>query len=450
MRLWILAGLIWFWLITVSFGTVSFSLLRQDDSFPEDIESLDAPDWWKALKRNPAGSGSFSVGGEIRMYWESFDNPNWGADIDDAYLLQRYVVHGDLQLSGKWRVFGQLYSAKIGDREEAPSPVEVNDLEAQQAWLEWSSEDTQIRIGKQEFILGSQRLVGVREGPNVRRSFTGVLVSHAVSQSWDLQGFYLRPVLNRTGAFDDDWFPAGQEFWGLYATVASPGIAGALDMYVLGYRNEDARFNEGQAIEDRQTVGLRWFNRTERWDWNVESIIQVGEFGAGDIRAWTLATELGHTFAEVSGSPRLVARFNMASGDDTAGDGDLETFNPLFPRGNYFGESGLVGPSNFVDLYVGLEWSPTATLRTGIYSDWFWRESREDGVYAPPTRLVRPGNQSDARYVGHEISVTVEWFPSPFLEFLVAGSYFSTGDFLQADDQARDTVYAAASVKFLF
>ena len=60
--------------------------------------------------------------------------------------------------------------------------------------------------------------------------------------------------------------------------------------------------------------------------------------------------------------PRLGLRAGIASGDSSASDADLQTFNPLFVRGNYFGEAGLLSPQNFVDLFPSLRIKPDPKL----------------------------------------------------------------------------------------
>ena len=43
-------------------------------------------------------------------------------------------------------------------------------------------------------------------------------------------------------------------------------------------------------------------------------------------------------------NPRFALRASIISGDRDREDADLNTFNPFFPKGNYFGESSTLGP----------------------------------------------------------------------------------------------------------
>ena len=101
--------------------------------------------------------------------------------------------------------------------------------------------------------------------------------------------------------------------------------------------------------------------------------------GSGDIQEWTVPSALGFTFSRSSWKPRLGLKANITSGDRDPRSIDLQTFNPLFPRGAYFGEPALIGPVNLVDIHPSLSLKPAAGFTLQV--DWirFWRQSRGDG-----------------------------------------------------------------------
>lgn len=71
--------------------------------------------------------------------------------------------------------------------------------------------------------------------------------------------------------------------------------------------------------------------------------------------AWLIATDTGYTFRKNRFTPRVGLRANIASVDQNPDDNQLDTFNALFPAGNYFGEIGLLGQINFMNLYPRVE-----------------------------------------------------------------------------------------------
>src|SRR5437588_11847602 len=125
---------------------------------------------------------------------------------------------------------------------------------------------------------------------------------------WRIDGFAVRPDLDKPGFFDNA--PNHQVgFWGMYG-----------------------------------------------WDFDYEALGQFGSFGSANIRAWTVASETGYRFPTVPLKPRFSAKVDISSGDDPRTN-TLGTFNPLFPKGNYFGVLATAGPGpiNFIDVHPHVE-----------------------------------------------------------------------------------------------
>src|ERR1043165_6052114 len=171
-----------------------------------------------------------------------------------------------------------------------------------------------------------------------------------------------------------------------------------VDLYYLGLERKDAEFNQGTAREVRHTLGTRLWGKAHQLDYNFEFVYQFGTFGKGDISAWTAASDTGYTFESTPWKPRLGLKADSTSGDRNPNDRDLETFNPLFPRGAYFSEAGLIGPANFIDLNpcLDLRLTDQATLILGW--DFFWRESSRDGLYNNAVTLDRKGHRLNSSH----------------------------------------------------
>jgi hypothetical protein len=131
------------------------------------------------------------------------------------------------------------------------------------------------------------------------------------------------------------------------------------------------------------------------WDFDYEGLWQFGSFGSAGIRAWTAASETGYRFAAAPLKPRLSVKADISSGDNPKSN-TFGTFNPLFPKGNYFGVLATTGPGpiNFIDLHPRIETALPHKISASV--DWIfqWRESLEDGVYAVPGFLITAANGS--------------------------------------------------------
>jgi hypothetical protein len=195
-----------------------------------------------------------------------------------------------------------------------------------------------LRGGRQEIGLGSQRLVSVRDGPNIRCAFDGVRGFWS-DGPYRIDALYFKPVTILPGSFDDKTSNT-EHLGGIYLTGPVPRL-GALnaDLYWFDYARDAAKFASGTADERRQLVGARLFGKASGFDWDVGGVCQGGSFGARDISAWTIASNFGYTFANLPASPRLGLKADIASGDKSGGKGSLGTFNALYPKLPYFSEA---------------------------------------------------------------------------------------------------------------
>lgn len=176
----------------------------------------------------------------------------------------------------------------------------------------------------------------------------------------------------------------------------------------------------------------------------------MGRFGPGDIQAWTAANDTGYTFRSRPGTPRLGLRADVASGDRDPPDPDLQAFNPLFPRGNYFSELAILGPRNFFDIHPFLTVQPHRDVTVTGDVSLFWRQRLEDGIYAVNGGVLREPNGSRARFVGTQLSVNVEWAITHHLKFTPIYSHFFPGQFIKESGPAKDIDFVELTVTFTF
>lgn len=395
--------------------------------------------WWEPFKYIPldaSGTSYLTLGAELRFREEAYWNVNWGEVPVDNYQWYRILPYADLHLGPNVRLFGQMIGAWATGKETDVTGVDETGLELLQGFGELKlllgdGADLTLRGGRQLLSYGSERLISLRYGPNVLRSFDAGLAS-VEAGSWRVDTFYARPVRNKVDSFNDR-FDEDRSVWSVYATRTLEEISptSGLDLYYIGYRNTDAEFNQGSGDEVRHTLGSRFFGKAQGWDWNFEGMLQFGSFDGGNIRAWSVASDTGYTFEDVTLSPRVGLRANIISGDRNPDNPDLQTFNALFPRGKYFGEIGLIGPYNLVNLHPNLTLHLNDQWTLSGAAVFYWRESLGDGIYDTAGGLVRPSDNSRARYVGTQADVVLGWEPTRWFSAELAYSVFVPGQFIQ-------------------
>jgi hypothetical protein len=439
----------------------NYKLLREDEdwSFLRDPNLRE--DFWDPIKyiplRTGVGGWYLTISGEAREVWEQTGNNNWGQQpFWNSFFLNRDMLGFDLHYGKHFRTFVQLKSGFEFFRIGGPRPIDEKKLDFQNAFLDagTSGETNWItfRVGIQELEYGAGRLIDVREGPNVRLSFTGFRILSKVG-SWHADGFAVRPNSDKFGFFDDT--PNHQVgFWGLYAwRPLSRGVS--VDAYYLGLDRQQATYERGTAHELRQSLGARlWHPIADRqpgWDFDDEGVWQFGSFGSANIRAWTIASDTGYTVPTWRLRPRFSVKADASSGDNPKTN-TLGTFNPLFPIGNYFGVLADTGPGpiNFRDVHprVLTEWGHGVTVST----DWifYWRQSLLDGVYSVPGTLIRAAGNSNARFVGQRPGVEVRWQVDPHIWFQADYGIFYAGTFLKETQPGRNLNYWALWAGYRF
>lgn len=397
-----------------------YTLLRYTEHYSYLADPAKHTDFFDPVKYIPLDSGNkesyLSLGGEIRERFEHYNNQAFGVKGPDEndYLLQRITLHGDLHVNERLRFFAQAISGiQDGGKDGYVSANNQNPLELQQAFADYTFGDpTQngtrltLRGGRFGMTFGSGRLVATRSAPNIPFKFDGFETIGSMNGTSKIYTFITHP--DRDDKHELDPPDHAQMFDGVYTSTPLGGpLNTSIDLYYLGYRNERARYVDGTGVEDRHTVGTRLFGKVSGWDYDIEPVVQFGEVGNNDIRAWTIATDGGYSFADALWKPRIGTKFDIASGDSKRGDGKIESFNPLFFKAGYFNDASLLRPSNIVDIHPSVQLQPGDATTVTLGSDVIWRYSTQDGIYSPGGGITLPAGGSP--YVGTSAEAAIQY-----------------------------------------
>ena len=421
-------------------GEITLPPSYNSSRYLEDYHYLKDParrtDFWDQLKYiplNDAGSVYLSFGGETRQHYESIRNENWGATIEDnnGWYLQRYLLHADLHLGDRLRVFSQIQSGIETGRSGGPRGVDEDRLDLHQLFLDFSplssNQDFTVRVGRQEIIFGSRKFFNYRERPNLRLSHDAVQIMAKAGRT-DLTAFAGRPVQIDRDYFDNN---SGNEhaFWGLYSvTDVDWTFPQKVDLYYIGLNREQASFDQGTANEIRHSAGVRLSGKQDSLDYNFEFVAQFGSFGDSPIHAYALTSDTGYTWILGAESKvRLSLRADIYSGDDDPNDGDLNAFNPFFPKGKHISQLATTGLINQRDLHprIDIQFNKQWSLR--LSTEFIWRDSLDDGIYSIANGLLRTGQASRARYVGTQPEVELKWQVDRHLDIKGIFVFFDAG-----------------------
>jgi len=439
-------------LAKVSSGQVVFNTMRYNDNFTW-MASDSTWDWYGLVKHIPIRSSpSFlSLGGEVKYQYFLVSNGLWGylPQDDDGYVLTKVLFHTDVHLTDNFRAFLQLQ----GNGANGKDPIyrgEVNPLDLHQGFVDYHWNVRQgtvvtLRAGRQELSYGAQRLISVHNLPNNRQAFDALkfMIDNRSMSIHFVYGYYVIP---RFGNFDDS-FSSNTKLYGLYNTFKLSDLN--CDFYILGYNNRHSIYHAKTGEESRATVGARVHGTFKGWRFDTEGSYQHGNVETWRASAWMVSANVSYHWLNLKPKPAFGIRAEIISGDKSSVDSRINTFNPLFPRGSYYGLANVIGPSNIIDLHPSFELGTTSALFSLDY-DLFWRTSKNDGLYSAVMTPLFEGKGSHFRFIAQQITAEVEWDPIPYFEFKIEYTYSDGGAFLEHIGLTKNIHFAAATFSLKF
>lgn len=395
-----------------------------------------------------------SLGGSARYQFIKVENEDWGEtpESTDGYGLARHLFHVDFHAGKRLHSFMEFQSGlALGKRDV--SALDQNPIELHQIFVDYDlikrpgNGRITLRVGRQEQVYGAQRLVSTRNGLNTRQAFDGIKVLYASRQN-DLDVFYEHFVIARKGSFNDSGEKAVR-LWGAYWVKRNIVIDANLDLYYLGLYKAQAEFDDGAGKESRHSIGARAWKQSGRLTFDVECLYQFGRVGKQSIYAWTGSIKSVYFFPGRF-NPKLGLKTEIITGDQHYDDHTINTFNPLFPSGAYFGLAAMLGPSNLIDFHPSLSLTLFRQLEWNFDYDIFWRHSLQDGIYTNNGRLIYTGRENLYRFIGSQLSTDFSFTPCRFIALSAEFKWFICGNFLERAGEAENILFGMLSSTFTF
>jgi hypothetical protein len=419
----------------------AYSLDRSEEDWRFLQDPSQRKDLWDPLKFIPLGREDWyiTMAGEIRPFYEIYHNYNWcaGPQSSAGYYLQRIMGSTDFHLGHRNRVFLELRSGDMYGRNGGPRPSQDKDtFDVSSAFTGLTvipgveKPKLELKVGRQELNYGEGSLLAIRE-LNVRRTFDGVK-SIVRPGEWRIDLLAFRPALIKPGAFDDG-IDSSQALWGGWASrpVKKRSFWKQVDVYYLGLDRKQATFERGTARELRHTVGALLHAQQGAFSMYTETDFQFGSFGAGRVRAWKVAETMSWSFRDQPLRPVVSLLGAISSGTGSGSSNALQTFNPLFPRGLYYGYIDSTGSPNATVIHPELSLTISATVSILATHFSFWRTSAADGIYSQPGFFLRAGSENQSRYVGSLQDLALRWQADRHTTFEALATHYEAGAFLR-------------------
>ena len=336
-----------------------------------------------------------------------------------------------------------------------------------------------VKIGRQELSYGDERLVGAFAWNNIGRVFDAAKVR------WQNAWFAAEAFTSRIVLPDDNSFNGWNEdnlFSGLHLT-SKKIPKNTTELYFFA-RNEDvgvATANAGTpppfqvgapAARDIYTLGARFKSNPGdfgNWDYTVEGAYQFGDWQqiangvTTDHRAYAFVANLGYTFADTAGTPRVALEYAFGSGDSNPNDGKHETFDNLYPTNHkFYGYMDFFSWQNLHDVRAIFTIKPHSRLSLALEGHLFWLADTADNLYNVGG-VARGGganangfgrNANYGAFVGSEIDLVAGFAVNKVTALEAGYGHFFPGDYVDSTWQnaggstGADWFYIQTVVRF--
>ena len=398
------------------------------------------PDFFDPLKRIKLGDDFLLTLGGSFWYRYMRESDLRLTNQGDSYHMIRSRFHADLWYRDNVRLFAEFLDARTFGQALPPLATDVNHTDMLNLFADVKVATVKeapayIRFGRQELLYGSQRLISTLDWVNTRRTFQGAKAFWHTPEL-DLDAFWVRPMITEVDRFDN--WDTKRDFFGLWGTY-HPMKGQLVDLYFLSLLNDNQTlaFNRPGSIigsSNVQTLGGRVVGDYNNFLYELEGMYQFGKLANLDVSAFAVASGAGYHFKGQPMNPQFWLRYDFASGDSKSNDNRYNTFNQLFPFGNYYlGWADRVGRQNIHDFnaQINLHPQPWATFTAQYHR--FYLANKRDFLYnAAGAATLRDITGQSGSYVGDEIDFRFNIHVDRHQDVLIGYSKLFAGDFLKA------------------
>ena len=137
-------------------------------------------------------------------------------------------------------------------------------------------------------------------------------------------------------------------------------------------------------------------------------------------------------------------KLDWSSGDSEAGDGNLNSFNPMFVNPATYSLAAVNTPVNLVSFHPSLLLLPNKKWLINLEYAFFYRANKSDGFYSPPRIQSRMADGLSERHIGDVFGLFLQYTHNSHLSFDIRSSYFIPANYIEASG-ASEPIFQFAS-----
>ncbi|WP_197529165.1 alginate export family protein [Aeoliella mucimassa] len=375
--------------------------------------------------------GTVDVGGQLRLRYHheqgmgQLPETSRFQDTETDFLLTRLRLYTNWKVSDRVRLYAEGIYADVSTSDlYIPRAIDDNYGDFLNLFVDVAVTDsTAVRVGRQELLYGSQRVVSPLDWANTRRTFEGVKIMYNECD-WSIDTFFTNYV--PVDDTDLDQADYNQRFYGVYGVYS--GLENAtVDMYYLGYDDDRALGSNAAGSRDfsLHTLGLRISGSQGDWLYEFEGGPQFGrQSGIGANHSAGFATAGIGRKLDMKWKPTIWFYYDYASGNSA--DGDFNRYNQLFPLAHkYLGFIDATQRANIESPNLLLTMTPHEKVSLLF---WYYHLMSNTAGDIVPSIGGTPTQSTSSKDWGDELDATVQYKFTPRSNILFGYSYFWAGN----------------------
>jgi hypothetical protein len=395
-------------------------------------------------------------GGQFRNRVESQDGLGFRS-VDDVYDLTQLRLGVYIQPTKWLKLVGVTQDARVFFNHHVPnvSPYQ-NIWDIREAYMQLGSSSEgwfDVVVGRQMFSFGDERVIGPSDWRNQGRTFdTARLDLHHPGVNVSI--FAASVIIAVDGQIDHHI--QGNNIYGIYGSLTHLIPHTTLEPYVLwrvAPGNVSLPETAGRGHMSEVTTGIRAAGTLPaNFDYDVEMNKQNGSLGHDSIDAWAGHWNLGYTFIDAPGKPRVFGEYNYASGTKN-------------PNSNHWGAHDVIYASahdkiTFADQF---SWKNIQEIRTGVSeklgTKWTLTQmfndlrlaTKNDALYGDNGGVaIAAKPNATSRHIGTELDLIADYKQNQHITYGFGFAHIFTGKFLNQATPGKDFNYPFAYVTYIF
>lgn len=439
----------------------------------------------KYISLNRHGTIWLSLSGETRLRNWYEGEPALGSvgHKNSGRFSVRNLYGADLHFGQNFHVFSQIVNADAaGWNYYNYGPTWRKRLGLQQLLGEVKGHIAGARtgflFGRQQFMDAPSWLLFIRNTPGVPISWNGAR-AYAIWDSIRIDTYnFVGTNISKNHLFGDG-MDYGTRLYGANVTMALPvfslpsgflrqaEIHSFLDIFWMGFRFGGAQAaiisaNKAQSgVQTRQNAGFRWYGSARGFEYELGGVLQLGHFNSAGaqsqrrpVRAYALRSVAGWRHPSSDLHPFIGARADLYSGGHGSdSSGSVRGFvTPFTSQTTTFDSTMMLGRTNIMSLGPVVSITPLPFMNAQISGPFYWRQSRDDGLYSPNGRykFLTPNRFHQAgRRVGVIPQGSLEFQVTRHLKWVVDGGIICLSSSMRRMG-GKDGGYLLSTASFRF